>query len=76
MDEIQQHKNSFLVEPALTIRAGWKYAKLQLQAVYSKESPTAPLSDYFIPLQINVGLSISVAKRYWAKKQNIKSDNL
>lgn len=32
---IRDHRQSVMLEPALTVRGGWKYIKLQLQAGYS-----------------------------------------
>ena len=52
----------FLFEPALTVRVGWKYVKLQGQFGFSKNLS----DDYFDMdnLNLNVGLYFSLSNRY------------
>jgi len=57
------NKNHFFIEPALTIRGGWKQAKLQLQAAYIRNlnSPAEYFSEEY---HISIGLYITIAERY------------
>jgi hypothetical protein len=52
----------FFLEPAITIRGGWKYVKLQLQASTASyfNNPDLPFESY----HISIGLSIAIAGRY------------
>lgn len=56
---IQEKQTFFAFEPAVTIRGGWKYVKLQLQSVWSMQD--IPNSN---KLSINLGLSINLAERF------------
>lgn len=60
--DIQAYPHSFLLEPAFTIRGGWKYVKLQVQWVFSQNLSHPNLS--FQNSNLNVGLYISLARRY------------
>jgi hypothetical protein len=50
------------LEPAITIRGGWKYVKLQLQASTASyfNNPDLPFESY----HISIGLSVAIAGRY------------
>lgn len=65
VDKISQNKNSFLFEPSLTVRGGWKYAKLQLQYVFSKNLSHPDLS--FEKGKFSIGLTVSFAQRFRKK---------
>ena len=56
------NENHLLLEPAITIRGGWKYVKLQFQA----EAASCPFSPdlRFENYHIAIGLYIAFAKRY------------
>ncbi len=53
------------IEPAITLRAGWKYVKLQLQAQYSYSLDGIEHSDIFEIMHISAGLSFNLTKRFW-----------
>ena len=60
------NKNHFFLEPALTIRAGWKNVKLQFQAEYANVSGREDLN--FVEKQhISLGLIFAIADRYKKK---------
>jgi hypothetical protein len=50
------------IEPAFTVRLGFKYVKLHSQLVYSHKLNIQPLNRS--PLNINVGVNICIAKRH------------
>jgi hypothetical protein len=59
---VRQHPRSLLLEPALTIRGGWKYCKLQLQLGLSGN-----LSHSAFPqedVNLSLGLYMSLADKY------------
>lgn len=62
------------VEPALTIRAGYKNFKLQVQYVYSEL--LNPFSDdeydWWIKENFSIGISVDFCKRFSQKKQDRK----
>ena len=62
VDTISKNRNSLLLEPAITIRGGWKYTKLQLQFVFQKNLNNPNLR--FITGNLSLGLYISLAKRF------------
>lgn len=62
VSDIQASPNSFMLEPALTLRGGWKYVKLQLQWVYSQNLNHPNLN--FGNSNFNIGLYFSIARRY------------
>jgi hypothetical protein len=55
-------ESHFFLEPAITIRGGWKYVKLQLQASTASyfNDPTLHFEAY----HLCIGLQIAIAKRY------------
>ncbi len=56
---VKEKQTFFAFEPGLTIRGGWKYVKLQLQAVSSiHDIPNAE------DLSIHLGLSVNLASRF------------
>ena len=63
LDQIAQNKTSYLLEPAITIRLGWKYVKGQLQVGFSDNLSHPQLA--FEHANISLGLYIAIAKRYW-----------
>lgn len=68
LDTISKNRTSYLFEPALTIRLGWKYTKLQLQLVNSFNLANADLR--FEKFNLNLGLFLTFANRYNNKKTN------
>lgn len=50
------------LEPALTIRVGYKYAKFHMQFLYSQKLNNEPLN--YVPFRINLGLHINIAQRF------------
>jgi hypothetical protein len=52
----------FFLEPAITIRGGWKYVKLQLQASTASYFNNPDL--HFETYHLSIGLHIAIAKRY------------
>jgi hypothetical protein len=72
LNSINAHKTSFLFEPTITLRAGWKYVKLQTQLTRLRN-----LSHRNLPVEkshINVGLSIAFAERMLKKKSTARND--
>lgn len=67
---LDQNKNSILIEPALTIRGGYKYVKVQLQIIYSANVSHPELQ--FDNGQASLGLYFSLAKRF---KKGIEKEN-
>lgn len=66
VNDISQNRNSVLLEPALTLRTGWKYLKLQAQYSISENMSNPNLK--FEKSTISLGLYISIAKRYWERR--------
>jgi hypothetical protein len=59
LNEIAQTKTFLFIEPALTIRGGWKYVKVQLQgSLITKEH------YHFAEYHVSIGINIAIAKRY------------
>jgi len=63
LDTIAKNRNSYLFEPALTMRVGWKYVKLQLQLLRSFNLNHPNLR--FEKSSVSLGLYITIAKRYF-----------
>jgi hypothetical protein len=62
LNMVDKNRDSYLLEPAITIRFGWKYVKLQTQFQILKN-----LSHDNMPFQEPIfagGLYIAIAKRY------------
>lgn len=57
------NKNHFILEPAATLRAGWKYVKVQAQVGYAG-IVNRPGLDFGEEWHITIGLNIALAKRY------------
>jgi hypothetical protein len=62
VDMISQHRSSILFEPSLTLRGGWKYAKVQAQILYSKNLSHPELN--FFSYRSSVGLTFAFAERF------------
>jgi hypothetical protein len=58
---IDENRHVFLFDPAITIRGGWKYVKLQLQYVRSYNLTTQDLN--FGKSKFSIGLYISISKK-------------
>lgn len=63
---IAAHRNVILLEPALTIRLGWKFVKFQLQYSSSRNLSLPQLR--FIQEKMSVGLSFSYSRRFHKPK--------
>jgi hypothetical protein len=61
LNNISNQSHLFL-EPAITIRGGWKYVKLQLQASTASYFNNPDL--HFETYHIGIGLYIAIAARY------------
>jgi hypothetical protein len=57
-----QTKNFLFFEPALTIRGGWKYLKVQLQGATASYLNNEHY--HFDQYHISIGINIAIAKRY------------
>jgi hypothetical protein len=66
VDTIAQNKVSYLFEPAITLRGGWKYVKVQLQLSKSKNITHPNLR--FEKTNLSLGLYFTIAKRYRKNK--------
>ena len=65
LDYIEDHTSSYLFEPALTVRGGWKYVKVQLQLGYSHNLNNPELQQE--KLNANIGLYFSLSDKYREK---------
>lgn len=63
-------KSHLFFEPCITVRGGWKYVKVQLQASYSGylNKPRLYIGE---ESHLSVGLYVAIAGRY--KKDNPKN---
>ena len=61
-------KVHYYIEPAVSIRAGWKYTKVQFQAVYSKNlvNEAIPVGEDY---HLSIGLYFSFGKRFKPQSQ-------
>jgi hypothetical protein len=66
LEEIASQRRYYLLEPGFTLRAGWQYAKLQLQWVHSVHLNTSR-PESFHNSHFTIGLSFAFAER-WMKK--------
>ena len=71
VEEISKNRNSILFEPAITIRGGWKYVKLQMQILVSRNLTNPNLN--FEKGGVNFGLSFAFAKRFNEKNMKMKA---
>ena len=62
LDMIASNRISFLFEPAITVRGGWKFVKIQLQYLLSLNLTNNYLN--FEPGKLSVGIYISLSKKY------------
>ena len=65
LDYIKDHNSSFLFEPALTVRGGWKYIKFQMQLVLSKNLTTPELQQEKV--NFNIGVYAVITDKYRSK---------
>lgn len=56
----------YFIEPAVTVRLGYKWGKLELQGLYSNKINAEPLN--YQTFSINVGLHINLATRFKKSK--------
>lgn len=59
---IEENKNPFLLEPAFTIRGGWKSVKVQFQYVYSLNLTSTEM--YMDRSKFSLGIYFSIANKY------------
>ncbi len=76
LDTIAQTKNYNFGETSLTVRVGWKYAKIQLQLNSSRNflPQNNPYLKGYIPFEkgaISLGLQLAIAKRFWRREQKV-----
>lgn len=57
----------FFIEPALTLRFGYKWAKFHIQTVYSKNMSIESIN--YRQLNLNFGIHVNIAKRYKIKNE-------
>jgi hypothetical protein len=67
LDMISKNRTSFLFEPGITIRGGWKIVKIQFQYLRSINLSTDALN--FEPIKYSLGIYISLSKNYWNDKE-------
>lgn len=69
VEYIKNNKFSYLFEPALTYRFGWKYIKIQVQYVFSinMNYPEFPMDN----TNLNIGLYLSIADKYMRKNNKL-----
>lgn len=65
LDTLAQNRNPYLLETALTIRGGWKYAKIQLQIGGIQKFTNQNL--HFRTSHVSIGIYFTIAQRYWRK---------
>jgi hypothetical protein len=71
------NKNHFILEPSVTLRGGWKYIKVQVQAGYAG-IVNKPELYFGEDWHLSIGLNIAIAKRYRTavpKIQKVTSEN-
>jgi hypothetical protein len=69
LNNIAQNKNYLFLEPAITVRGGWKHVKLQVQASTSSYAKSdLPFEDY----HLGIGMYITIADRYRKATPDIK----
>ncbi len=72
LQKIYFMRNFLVFEPALTVRGGWKYVKIQTQLCFSLQV-FPHYSIYRLPSEggiFSTGLCFSFAERYYRKKQD------
>ena len=62
IESFRNHRNYFLLEPAITIRGGWKYVKLQFQIGAS--SILGSQSFRLVDQNFSIGINFALAKRF------------
>jgi hypothetical protein len=62
LNTVARSKTFLFFEPALTIRGGWKYVKVQLQAATASYINNEHY--HFDQYHISIGLNVAIAKRY------------
>lgn len=60
LNSLAQNKNHLSIEPALTLRAGFKNIKLQVQAIGAGYSNN---NDYFETIHLSIGLSVAFTSK-------------
>jgi hypothetical protein len=62
LNDIALHEDYFFIEPALTLRGGWKYIKIQFQAAYTGFINQPDVS--FERTHVSFGIYVPIAKRF------------
>ena len=65
LNNISQNHNSYLFEPSITLRAGWKYAKFQLQILSAENLSHSGLQ--FLYNKVSMGITFSFAHKFEKK---------
>ena len=60
---LEQNRKHFLIEPAITVRGGWKSFKMQFQYIVLSNMTHNDLL-FFEPGKFSLGVSISLSKKY------------
>lgn len=56
------------IEPAITVRAGWKYVKFHTQFMYTHKLNSDKLN--YLPFSFNAGIHVNIAPRYKKAKKD------
>jgi hypothetical protein len=67
LEMIAKNRKSFLFEPAITLRGGWKFVKMQFQYLLPVNLTNDDLN--FEPIKFGFGIYISLSKKYWDDKK-------
>jgi hypothetical protein len=65
LDRLAVSPHALLFEPAVTLRAGWKYVKLQAQLGLSFQ--LGKTKHPFESMNAGIGMFFTIAKRFWKK---------
>lgn len=69
LSQLENNRKHFLIEPAITVRAGWKSFKMQFQYIISTNLTHNDLA-LFEPYKISFGISVSLSKKYIKNQDN------
>ena len=65
LEFIAMNRKFFLFEPAITLRGGWKFVKIQFQFLQSHHNRERDYGLNFEPGKFSFGIYISLSKKYW-----------
>jgi hypothetical protein len=69
LDYLGTHRMQNFIEPAFTVKGGWKYVKLSFQYCTSLVLNSGQPSNAYETEKISLGLSINIAPRYKTKEE-------